>query len=153
VNEKPEKPKTASELLAEREAKRAEARDVVKEKWSVQKLLDLDAIEPLEAEHGPTNIAILDVEFTDGLPACCACRTPEDSEMKRYRHSVKPKKQDEHITANMSSAAEELAHVTLVYPTREVFAEMCKARPGIKAQLGALAVRLGTGKAEAEGKG
>ncbi len=148
-----EKPKTAAEKLAEREAKRAEVRDEVKERWSAQKLADLDAIEPLEAQHGTTNIAILDVDFTDGLPACCACRTPEDAEMKRYRHSVKPKKADEHITANMASAAEELAHVTLVYPTREVFAEMCKARPGIKAQLGGLAAKLGTGKADAEGKG
>lgn len=146
------KPETMADKLAAREAKREAKRAATHEKWSAQKLLDLDAIEPLEETHGSTNIAILDVPYTDGLPACCACRTPEEPEMKRYRASVKPKKDGEPLTNNMTSAAEELAHVVLAYPSREVFAEMCAARPGIKAQLGGLAVKLAVGQAAAEGK-
>jgi hypothetical protein len=150
--ENPKAPETMAEKLAAREAERAARRAEIHEKWSAQKLLDLDKIEAIESAHGDTNIAILDVLYTEGLPACCACRTPEEPEMKRYRSSVKPKKDGEPLTNNMTSAAEELAHVVLVYPEREVFAEMCAARPGIKAQLGGLAVKLAVGRAETEGK-
>lgn len=148
-----DKPKTASELLAERQARRAKKSECEAELWAAQKIKDLDALEAVEDTHGSSNIAILDVPYTQGLPACCAVKTPDEIQMKRYRSTGKPKKYDEHVMARMAEANEELAAVTLVYPDKAVFAEMCKARPGIKAQLGQLASALATGKAEAEGKG
>jgi hypothetical protein len=143
----------AEDLLAKREELREQRRLETRRLWSLQKVKDLDAIETVEASLGNTNVAILDVEYTAGLPACCACRTPSDPEMKRYRHSAKPKRQDEPLTAHAAAAAEELAAVVLVYPAPDVFAEMCAARPGIKAQLGSLSLKLATGRAETEGKG
>lgn len=150
-----EAPKELSpeDKLEQRNAQREERKQATRDAWSLQKVKDLDIIEEIESRLGDTNVSILDVEYTAGLPACCACRTPTEVEMKRYRHSAKPKRQDEPLTTHAATAAEELAAVVLVFPEPAVFAEMCAARPGIKAQLGTLALRLATGRAEAEGKG
>lgn len=120
-----------------------------------QRLADLDGIAALRDEFGVTNIVVLDVPYTPGLPTCIAARTPDDPEIKRYRHRLaagrKPGAEPDPLAG--VRASEELADVCRVFPADvEVYARMKAARPGIHVQLGSAAVKLATASAENEGK-
>lgn len=111
-----------------------------------QELADLIGLDEAQEQHGVDGVITLSVPFTQGLPAMCAARTPTLNEIKRYRTRAKEK------NADMVKAAEELASTCLVYPDRETFAKMVAERPAIHAQLGVEAIKLATGRSEAEGK-
>ncbi len=136
--------------MSDVEARRAARKAQLKADEEAQRLTDLEAVDALECEHGDSNIATLRVPFTPGLPVLLAVRCPNPVEVKRYRSEVKAKKDG--TPGDNLKAAQDLCAVCLVYPSKEVFAESLKARPGIDAQLGLLAAGLGAGAANAEGK-
>jgi hypothetical protein len=133
------------------ESRRAARKAELAEKRDAQRILDLEAIDALEIEHGDSNVAVLDVPYTPGLPTCVAARCPKPEEIKRYRSRLKAKKGEQ---VDAVEAAEELASICRVYPSdSEVYARMLSARPGIHVQLGVAAVGLAAGSEEARGKG
>lgn len=137
--------------LAEIEAKRAARKAELQAARDAQKAIDLEAIDALEVEHGDSNIATLEIPFSPDLPVMLAVRTPKPAELKRYRDRVKAKKDG--TPGDPLMAAQEIAAVCIVYPSKDVYAAVLEKRNGIDAQLGVLAVGLCAGKAEAEGKG
>lgn len=132
---------------------RRDARKVALEEYRVaQREIDLEAIDPLEIEHGDTNVAIVEVPFSPGLPTMAAARTPTDPEMKRYTHRVKIKNATGEMP-DFNAAYIEIASCTLIYPDAETFAKMVAARPALKFQLGLAAVKLAQAVEQASGKG
>lgn len=142
MSEPETKPSPLDEIRAKIAARKAAHQQAREE----QELVDLIALDEAQEQHGVDGVATLSIPFTEGLPAMCAARTPTLNEIKRYRTRAKEK------NADMTKAAEELASTCLVYPDRETFAKMVAERPAIHAQLGVEAIKLATGKSEAEGK-
>lgn len=139
--------RSALEVAEERRAARkAEARKA----YEAQRVVDLDAIDALEIEHGDSNVGVINVPHTDGMPTCVAVRCPKPAELKRFRSRIKPKHEKDH--PDNEAAAEELAKTCRVYPGPDAFEALCVARPGLAVQLGSKAIALSTGNAEAEGK-
>lgn len=138
--------------LEEIEARRAARKSQSAKDAEVEKCVDLEAIDALETEHGDSNIKVIHVPYSAGLPTCVAVRTPKPIEAKRYRDRVKPRP-DSKAAPDYVAAAEELADICLVYPNAERFKALCEARPGLATQVGLKALELSTGVDEAEGKG
>lgn len=147
----PEETKAARSPLEIAEERRAARKAEARRAYEEQRAKDLDAITELEIEHGDSNVGVINVPFSDGLPTCAAVRCPKPAELKRFRSRVTPKHEKDHPDAAV--AAEELAATCRVFPDETAFARLCAARPGLAAQLGAKAVDLATGKSESEGKG
>lgn len=139
-----------SEKLAEIERRRAERKAKLDAERDEQRAIDLEALEALEAEHGESNVVTLDVPFSPGLPTMVAARCPKPAEVKRYRATVKPDSKGR--PGDTVAAAEQLAAVARIYPADDLYAQLCEARPGVHAQLGATALGLAVGKASDEGK-
>lgn len=135
------------ELEALREERKAEA----KRARDAQKAIDLKAIMALEEERGASNVVFLEVGHTPGLPVLVAARCPDPAEVKKYRSRLKPNERG--IPGDPVRAHEEVADQCRIYPDAELYAEVCKMRAGVHAELGAMAVRLAAGKEEAQGKG
>lgn len=137
-------------LEAERAAHKAET----EKRRKAQRVIDLRAIMALETEYGDTNICTREVAYVEGLPTLIAGRTPQDPEIKRYRHRIASGRrpgQDPDPLAGVK-ASEEIADTCRVYPDEETYAKLRAARPGIHVQLGAECVKLATASAENEGK-
>jgi hypothetical protein len=133
------------------EAKRAARKAALKQAEETQKAKDLEAVFNLECQLGDSNVGVMHVPYVEGLPTLIAVRAPRPVELKRFRQTVAPKDPKQAVDA--ADAAEALAHVCREYPEPEVYQSMLAARPGLGAQLGALAIKLGTGVEEREGKG
>jgi hypothetical protein len=149
-------PPPTTELEAKERA-RDKRKAAVKQARDAQRLVDLTAIEEVEIELGDSNVTVIDIPYTAGLPTCVACRTPTDPELKRYRHRVASgaARNDEGKTSDPLAgvkAAEELADLVRVYPADDKYAEIRKARPGVHLQLGTAAVGLAVGRREQEAK-
>lgn len=147
-------PETALERV---ERTRARHKAAIKAERDAQRVVDLTAIAEIEAALGDSNVTVIDIPYTRGLPTCVACRTPEETELKRYRHRVASgaaKREDGKITDPLANvkAVEELADLVVVYPPAEAYAEVRRARPGVHAQLGSASVALAVGRREQEGK-
>lgn len=138
--------------LAEIEARRADRKAALAEQRDEQRATDLTALDELEASLGDNSVASIDVPFTPGLPTLAACRKPTPAEMKRYRHQTKIKKIDGEMP-DMAGPAELVADSCLKYPDEATFKKMCEERPGIKVQLGLVALKLASAESAAEGKG
>lgn len=134
------------EVKARREARKAELRA----KRDAQLAADLEAVDALEVEHGDSNIATLEIEYVPGLPVMVAVRCPKTHELKRYRDTVKTKRDGS--LGDPIDAAIKVAAVCLVYPDKETFGRVIEARPGVDVQLGLAALKLASAKAEDEGK-
>lgn len=132
--------------LSEVEKKRQDRKLILAKQRDEQYAKDLEAIDALEVEHGDTNIAILEVPFTLGMPVLAAVRTPTDPETKRYRSRVQAK------NADTAAASEEVGMSCVVYPTGDVLEALLQARPGVRVQLGTSALGLATATAKAEEK-
>ena|ERR1051325_2400960 len=120
-----------------------------------QLAIDLEAIDEAEAKYGDESIGVLDMPFTEGLPVKAAVRAANPAELKRYRARVKPSKRGELDSQVALDAAVELGITCQVYPEpkSDTDVAMRAARPGCDAQLGLIALRLGGGEEEREGKG
>lgn len=142
---------TERSALEVAEQRRAERKAEARKAYEVQRAKDLDAITDLEVEHGDSNVGVINVPFTEGLPTAVACKCPSPALVKRFRDRVKPKKDGHQPDAVF--AAEEIAGACRIFPDAETYAALCQARPGLAAQLGAKAIELATGRDESEGKG
>jgi hypothetical protein len=132
---------------------RAERKKALQAQADAQRAQDLEKINELEVEHGDTNVIVLDVPYTPGLPTCVAARTPTDPEIKRYRHRVNEGRKGQEIDPKAAQrASEELADVVVIFPSKDDFEAICKARPAVRAQLGAASTKLSQAREEAEGK-
>ena len=136
--------------LARVERLRAERKAAAQKAHDAQLAVDLEAIDLLEAEHGDSNVGVIRVGHTAGLPAAVACRCPKPVELKRFRALVTPK--NDRDRPDNVAPAEQLGRVCLIYPDAETFAKLCDARPGLQAQLGKAAIELAVGAEEREGK-
>lgn len=130
-----------------RENRKAQAR----KEYETQLALDLEAIDALEIAHGDSNVAVIRLPHTPGLPAAVAARCPKPGEMKRFRTQVTPRHEKDH--PDTVAATELLAKSCLVHPDAETFDRLCAARPGLCTQLGKEVINLSLGREEAAGKG
>ncbi len=137
------------------EAKRAARKAALNPEYDAQRVTDIEAVDLLEQEHGDSNVKLINVPFSPGMPTCVACRVPNPNQMKRYRSRVKPGKDSRNRDKDIDyeGAAAELGESCRVYPDKETFDRLCEARPGLLVQVGLRALELGTGEEEAEGKG
>jgi hypothetical protein len=142
----------ASEKLAALETRREERKERLREQEAEQVLLDLEAIDALELEVGDSNVSVVNVPFSPGMPARAAVRTPTSAELKRYKDRIRPRGA-EHRAGDSIGAAEELGRACVKYPAGNDLAELLEARPGLPMQLGLAALALSKGQSEAEGKG
>lgn len=131
---------TVEERRAARKAQLADAE-------KAQRELDLEAIDALEVQHGDSNIAVLRVPYADGFPVLVAVRTPKEPEVKRFRARVKSDDKDQH-----TAACAEVGESCVVYPARDVFAQLAKQRPNLTVDAGLAALNLSRASKDAEGK-
>lgn len=132
------------------EARRAERAAALEAQRDDQELVDLEALDALEEEHGPTNVARVVPAFTAGLPTFAVARLPRPEETKRYRARLRP---PDGKMGDPVKACEELAAVVVVYPDKPTFAKMCEARPNLAVDLGAAAAGMTRAHEAVEGKG
>jgi hypothetical protein len=130
------------------EEKRAARKAELSADESEQHVTDLEAIDALEVQHGDSNVHVLRVPFTPGLPVLVAVRAPKPPEVKRFRARVKSEDKDQAI-----HAAEELGESCVIYPDRETFAQLLKERPNLNVDCGTKALSLVVAKSDSEGKG
>jgi hypothetical protein len=131
-----------------REEKRALRKAELAKLEEVQRQIDLEAIDDLEVQHGDSNIAVLRVPHTPNLPVLVAVRAPRDPPGKRFRARVKSEDKDQAV-----AAAQELGESCVVYPARDVLAQLVKARPNLLIDCGTKALSLVVAKSADEGKG
>lgn len=132
------------------EARRAERKAARKAEREIQRAADLEAIDALEIEHGDQNVKVLDVECSAGLPTCVAARAAKPAELKRYRDTIRNRREDE--PPDHVKAGEQLGGVARIYPDAETFAKVLAERPGVLLQLGVAAVELAIAKEAIAGK-
>lgn len=142
---KPEK-QSAEQRRAMRKAEVARAEAAQRDK-------DFEALDALEIEHGDSNVCHMDVPWTPGMPTMIIARKPTPLEYKRFQDRVKPKANGKQSPDAGFAAARELTECTLLYPSKEVFAELTEQRPAIVDQLGIEACKLAQASAADEGKG
>lgn len=145
-----------AERLAEIEKRRAARKAEADAAELEQEITDLEAIDALEAQHGYNSVSVLRVPFlAEGLPVRVAVRTPLPVEIKRFRDTLKPRKdrrgndvQGDNVLAN-----EQLGAACLIYPAPDVLAKLCEKRPALLSQLGQVATVLSVASEEESGKG
>lgn len=131
-------------------ARRAERKAEVAKATAAQEAIDLAAIDELEIEHGDSNVCVVRVPYTPGLPVLVAGKCPEPKYVKRYQARIKPNKDGK--PGDAIAATEELADVVLLYPEKEVYDQIRTLRPIVHLQLGTAAAGLATGKIEVDSK-
>lgn len=132
------------------EARRAERKAARKAERDAQRALDLEAIDALEVEHGDQNVRVLDVDCSAGLPTCVAARVAKPAELKRYRDTLRNRRDGE--SPDHVKAGEQLGSVARIYPDAETFAKVLAERPGVLLQLGVAAVELAVARESESGK-
>lgn len=137
---------TAQERLAARRREREKQAADTAEQQAEQELLDLDAIESLESEHGAAALGQVEVKYTPGLPTVVVVRTPKRVEIKRFREECKAP------NADIQEAQDKLADVCVLYPAPEVRPELWEKYPGIKAMVAQKCILLAAGHAETRAK-
>lgn len=152
-------PKTLDDVIAERAAKK----EALQKLADSQRAIDLEAIMALEDLHGDSNVAVLDIPYTPGLPTCVAVRTPKPIEFQRYRDmntgkEAGPKKAIE--------SAETLGKVCRIYPPKveagsvdaegeavqDLFPRILEARSGVLVGMGLAATKLIAAREEEDSK-
>lgn len=139
---------TLEERKAAIEAKRGARKSDVDSREDEQYVTDLEAVDALEVEHGDRNVAVLRVNYVEGLPVLVAVRAPRDPEVKRFRARVKSEDKDQAV-----AAAQELGESCVIYPARDVLAQIVKARGNLLIDCGTKALSLVVAKSADEGKG
>ena len=132
--------------IDELEARRAARKEAIETARAEQYAKDLEAIEPIEIEHGDDRVAALKTaSYVAGLPTIVLVKTPTPALFARYRQMVR--KAGKNIE-QVGAALDLLAESCVAYPAADVYARMKDAWPSINDTVGAKAVELG----EAEGK-
>jgi hypothetical protein len=143
-----ETPEQARERKAQARATRAAELEAAR---LAQSDIDLDALDDAKAKYGDTNVTVLHVPHIEGFPTFVLGRVPSTVEIKRYRDTIKPNK--DNSPGDPVRACEQLAAVCRIYPeSADVYKEMLDARPAIHVQLGGQCALLAAGSAEAQSK-
>ncbi|OFV81991.1 MAG: hypothetical protein A2Y78_00205 [Acidobacteria bacterium RBG_13_68_16] len=139
--------------MAEIQARRAATRAALEEARNTQLATDLEEIEAVELQYGPSSVVVEHPVFAPGLPAAVAVRCPKTAEVKRYQDTIRPSKRGD--MGDPIQAARQLGLVCLAYPPQDspLRAALLEQRPGIEVDFGNAAMRLVAAKAEDEGKG
>ena len=145
-----EKTPTPQERLAERQAQREQRKEERAAKRAEQELVDLDALEELEAEHGMGAISQTPIDYVEGLPTVVYARTPTTAEMARFRATIKPKRDGK--SGDLAQAKADLADICLLYPERSVYDQMCDRFPSLKPLVGEACLVASSGRADAQAK-
>jgi hypothetical protein len=143
----------AADRVAEIEARRAARKAALASQEAEQRAIDLEALDEAEIKHGDSNVCHMDVPYTPGMPTLVIARCPKPLEVKRYQDRVKPKANGKTSPDAPMDAAKELTALVLVYPSKEVFAELCEQRPSLELQLGVESLGLAQASRADEGKG
>jgi hypothetical protein len=130
------------------EERRAARKANLSDEEKAQYELDLEAVDALEQEHGDSNVHVLRVPYTPGLPVLVAVRAPRDPEVKRFR----AKASGDDVLKKVEASAE-LGESCRLYPDKDVFDQLVKARPNLKIDCGVKALGLVVAKSADEGKG
>jgi len=140
-------PLSAKERLEARKAEIADLEDADAEARAEQELADLEEIEKLRAELGRSNVALVEVPFTPGLPVLVAARCATPAEVKKFQDRLREEKPDH------AAAAKEVGALCRKYPDAEAWAKLIAARPIVAVQVGTAALNLASGKLREAGKG
>jgi hypothetical protein len=138
--------------LAEIEARRAARKAGLAAQRDEQALVDLEAVDALECEHGDASVAVIRVPFSPGRVTCAVVRVPKPVEVRRYQDRVRPRGSDNAL-GDTAKAASELGMACVVYPQGEALDALVEALPGLPTQFGVEALQLSNGRADVEGKG
>lgn len=132
------------------EAKRAARKERLEAERKAQYAKDLEAVDALEEQLGDSNVAMIELPYTPGMPALAAVRCPTSHELKRYQDMIRPRNVDGKL-GNATEAMNQLGRSCLVFPEGDALAALLEARPGLPTQAGTEALGLAKGRAEAEG--
>jgi hypothetical protein len=143
----------ATDRIAEIEARRNARKAALLAQEDEQRATDIEALDKAEVEHGDSNVCHMDVPYTPGMPTMVIARCPSPVHVKRYQDRVKPKANGRASPDAPMDAARELTAMVLVYPSKEVFAELVEQRPSLDLQLGVEALGLAQASRADEGKG
>lgn len=134
------------------EAKRAARKAAVEERHKAQRAIDLEAVMVLEDDLGDSNVAVLEVPFTLGLPCLVAAKTPSAAVVKRYQDRVRGKRDGS--PPDFTVATIEVGESCLVYPAKDSPEReaLLKSRPALLVAVGKAALDLATAQAEDLGK-
>lgn len=149
-NPAPAKPETALEKVARLRREREEQQALEQQAKAEQEAIDLEHVIEIEAARGAERVKVVRGRWIPGLPTLAVMGTPTEFQVKRFRSRLKGGPDDK---GDPVYGAEEMAESTCLYPGKDVFAELCKAMPGFKAECGIHAARLGMGAEDAAGKG
>ena len=144
----------AAEKRAEIEARRAARKAALEQARSAQEVLDLEAFDALEVEHGDGNVAQLELDrFVEGFPTFVVVRAPSSMQYKRFTDQVRKSVEKNNMTAR-GQAQELLGQSCWVYPAAgEEQKKMLDQFPGLLVSLAVKAAKLVEASAADEGKG
>jgi hypothetical protein len=136
------------------EAQRKARKEKLRVQRDAQRLIDLEALEAAEIEHGDESVAVLEVPYTPGSVTLIIAKRPTDFVLKKFRHIVKakPGRNGKQEPGDPIEGAEAIAEHCVIYPAGDVLEKLYADRPGVRAQIGAAALNLVVGSKEAEGK-
>ena len=127
---------TLEEVRAKIEEQRAKATAAKEE----QQVIDAQALFDAGEEHGVDKIREVPMtSYIPGLPTLVIIRRPTQIEHKRFTDQTAKKGAE---TPEYIRAAEQLASACVIYPPKEVYAEMYAECPGIKVPIGVAAANL-----------
>lgn len=146
--------KTAEQRIAEIEARRAERAEQLAGQRVEQYAQDMEALDALEAKHGPENVARLDVKrYVPGHPTFVVLKAPSLQYYRRFCDQV-AKAQGSGDAKTRQNAQDDLAKSCWVYPEEPKARDaMLEAFPGLLLSVCLKAVELVEAKAAEEGKG
>ncbi len=125
---------------------RADRQEALLKAEEAQVVVDLTALDAFETELGDSNVAFLKVPFSPGLPVHMIARKPTKPELLRYRAQVKERPRNgkaPEAEKTPTEACEIVADACRIYPADdETYERLCAERPGARAQLGQLALKL-----------
>lgn len=138
--------------IEEIERRRAERKEALAAQRAAQYAIDLEAQDAAEVERGDGNVGVAEVaRWLPGYPTLVLVRMPTSTEFKRYQDTVKP--QGEKRYGDVVKAANQLADMCVIYPSKDEYARMRDAFPGIHTAAGATAANMCGEKEKEEGKG
>lgn len=146
---------TPQEKIERIQAQRKAIRDALDVQRVEQEAADLEAIADLEVEHGPSNVAVLRINYAPGLPSLVAVRIPSKAEMKRYRDTIKPGtgRGGQLKVGDFDLAYSQIGGACIVYPPAgELRDALLDQRSAVKVEAGHAAVKLGESRDADEGK-
>jgi hypothetical protein len=143
------------EEFEKRIAQRKKEQRVVRDQRSLAELATV--LEVLEANPGAKRIhedngANGRLATPPDLPGFVIVKPPTPMVMKAFRYAAN-QTQGKTVDEGRAKAIPQLAYQCVIYPSKELYEKMCEALPGIADAAGTVALALGEGAEEAEGKG